>query len=103
MFVRRCKSIIESEPSSNEKVVRFPRKVRNHIVSISSSENGDAYVDEDLEELLEDLATEEEDKQTDNVGSSDNIQWKDFTGKSGFLVELPSNITAVMETNRVRG
>ncbi|XP_029054531.2 piggyBac transposable element-derived protein 4-like [Osmia bicornis bicornis] len=103
MFGRQHKSVDESEPSSDEEVFRFPRKVRNIIVSSSSSENEDLYESEDFEELLANLGIEEENEQIDTVGSSDNIQWKEFTGKqksfeftgkSGLLVELPSNITA---------
>ncbi|XP_048508002.1 piggyBac transposable element-derived protein 4-like [Athalia rosae] len=100
---RQHKSVDENEPSSDEEVFRFPRRVRNIVVSSSSSENEDLYDSDDFEELLANLTVEEENEQIDTAVSSDNIQWKEFTGKqksfeftgkSGLLVEQPSNITA---------
>lgn len=81
MFIGQRKSVDKIEPSSDEDVFRFPKKVKNIIVSSSSSENENLYESEDFEELLENLAIKEENEQIDTVGSSDNIQWKEFIGK----------------------
>ena len=56
----------------------------------------------ELEEILQELALEEEEELTNTIGSLDNIQWNEFTNKqksftftekSGLLMELPSDIT----------
>ncbi|KOX80110.1 hypothetical protein WN51_09014 [Melipona quadrifasciata] len=97
MFVAQCKNKIESEESSDEEVV---------ISSNSDSDDEESYASEDLEEMLKELAIAEEEELNNDCDSLDNIQWNEFankqqsftfTGKSGFLMELPSNIIAQIE------
>ncbi|KAI4476608.1 hypothetical protein M0802_014850 [Mischocyttarus mexicanus] len=101
MFIRQRKSTIESE-SSDESVVSFRRKVRNRILSSSGSDTDESYASEDIEELLEELALDEEEKLNTADNSLENIQWNEFvsrqqsfpfTGKSGLLLDLPSDIS----------
>ncbi|KAK1117351.1 hypothetical protein K0M31_016723 [Melipona bicolor] len=101
MFVAQCKNIIESEESSNEEVVSFTKRIINRISSNSDSDDEESHASEDLEEMLE-LAIAEEEKLTNAGDSLDNIQWNEFankqqsftfTGKSGLLMDLPSNIS----------
>ncbi|KOX79355.1 hypothetical protein WN51_09193 [Melipona quadrifasciata] len=102
MFVAQCKNKIESEESSDEEVVSFTRRIINRISSNSNSDDEESYASEDLEEMLKELAIAEEEKLNNDCDSLDNIQWNEFankqqsftfTGKSGFLMELPSNIS----------
>ncbi|KOX78918.1 hypothetical protein WN51_08677 [Melipona quadrifasciata] len=62
----------------------------------------ESYASEDLEEMLEELAIAEEKELTNAGDSLDNTQWNDFankqqsftfTGKSGRLMDLLSNIS----------
>lgn len=101
MFIRQRKSTIESE-SSDENVVSFRRKVRNRILSSSGSDTDESYASEDIEQLLEELALDEEEKLNTADNSLENIQWNEFdsrqqsfpfTGKSGLLLDLPSDIS----------
>ncbi|XP_017795921.1 PREDICTED: piggyBac transposable element-derived protein 4-like [Habropoda laboriosa] len=94
MFIGRRESTIESE-SSDENVVSFRRKVRNRISSSSSSDTDESYASEDIEELLEELALDEEEKLNTADNSLENIRQQSFpfTGKSGLLLDLPSGIS----------
>ncbi|KAI4481596.1 hypothetical protein M0802_013906 [Mischocyttarus mexicanus] len=67
-----------------------------------SSDTDESYASEDIEELLEELALDEEEKLNTADNSLENIQWNDFdsrqqsfpfTGKSGLLLDLPSDIS----------
>ncbi|XP_017759221.1 PREDICTED: uncharacterized protein LOC108550097 [Eufriesea mexicana] len=74
MFIGRRESTTESE-SSDENVVSFRRKVRNRISSCSGSDTDESYASEDIEELLEELVLDEEEKLNTANDSLDNIQW----------------------------
>ncbi|KOX76492.1 Division abnormally delayed protein [Melipona quadrifasciata] len=86
--IHDCKNKIESEESSDEEVVSFTRR-RNHMQVKTLR-------------MLEELAIAEEEELNNDGDSLDNIQWNEFankqqsftfTGKSGLLMELPSNIS----------
>ncbi|KAI4476225.1 hypothetical protein M0804_013765 [Polistes exclamans] len=103
MFIGQRKNIIENEESSGKEVVSFRRKVLNRISSSSSSDTEKSYASEDLDYMLEKLAVVEEEELTSIVYSLDHIQWNKFanrqqsftfTGKSGLLMDLPSDIRA---------
>ncbi|KOX73073.1 hypothetical protein WN51_14560 [Melipona quadrifasciata] len=105
MFVAQYKNIIESEESSDEEVVSYPRRIINRISSNSDSNDEESYASEDLE-MLEELAIAEEEELTNAGDSLDNIQWNEFankqqsftfTGKSGLLIDLPSKISPVVQ------
>ncbi|KOX68951.1 hypothetical protein WN51_07136 [Melipona quadrifasciata] len=66
MFVAQCKNKIESEESSDEEVVSFTRRIINRISSNSDSDE-ESYANEDLEEMLEELAITEEEESTNAV------------------------------------
>ncbi|CAK9810760.1 PiggyBac transposable element-derived protein 4 [Anthophora quadrimaculata] len=92
--------MIESEESSDGEVVSFRRNVTNRISSSSSEES---YASEDLDDMLEELAINEEEELNSTTDSLDNIQWNEFanrqhsfsfTGIGGLLMDLPSNISA---------
>ncbi|KOX79100.1 hypothetical protein WN51_09910 [Melipona quadrifasciata] len=102
IFLHNCKNIIENEESSDEDVVSFTRGIINRISSNSDSDDEESYASEDLEEMLEKLAIAKEEELTNAGNSLDNIQWNEFankqqsfifTGKSGLLMDLPSNIS----------
>ncbi|KOX68101.1 hypothetical protein WN51_07950 [Melipona quadrifasciata] len=66
-----CKNKIESEESSDEEVVSFTRRIINRISSNSDSDE-ESYANEDLEEMLEELAITEEEESTNAGDSLDN-------------------------------
>ncbi|KOX68714.1 hypothetical protein WN51_07402 [Melipona quadrifasciata] len=75
-----------------------------HTLPLKNSNDEKSYESEDLEEMLEELAIAEEEELTNDGDSLDNIQWNEFankqqsftfTGKSGLLMDLPSNISQV--------
>lgn len=76
------KSINDSEKNSNEEIVsewNFKRKMINKISSSSSSDDEKSYASEDLDEMLEEFAINEEKELTtadDSLysGIQDNIQ-----------------------------
>lgn len=101
MFIAPRKSIIDSEESSDEEIVSFRRKIINRISSSSGSDIEESYASEDLDDILEELAIDEEELTTAD-DSLDNIQWNEFAnrqqsfpfiGKSGLLLDLPSDIS----------
>ncbi|KAI4473753.1 hypothetical protein M0804_015201, partial [Polistes exclamans] len=103
MFIGQCKNIIENEESRGEEVVCFRRKVLNRISSSSSSDNEESYASKNLDHMLEILAVDEEEKLNSIAYSLDHIQWNEFanrqqsftfTGNSGLLMDLPSDIRA---------
>lgn len=74
MFIGRRKNIIESEESSDE-VVSFRRKVINRISLSSNSDTEELYASENLDDMLEELAIDEEEELNSVDDSLDNIQW----------------------------
>lgn len=81
MFIGRRKSIIESEESSDDEVVSFRRKVINRILSSSDSDIEEPYASEDLNDMLEELAIDEEEELNSVDDSLDNIQWNEFANR----------------------
>lgn len=76
-------------------------------IALSSNSDTDtcegSYAGEDLDDLLEELALDEKEELNPVTDSSDHIQWNEFdgrqqsftfTGKSGLLMDLPSDIRA---------
>lgn len=103
MFIGRRKSTIESEESSENEVISFRRKVVNTISPSSDSDIVDAYASDDLEDMLEEAAINEEEELNAVDNSLDSILWEEFagrqqsflfTGKNGLPVDLPSDISA---------
>nr|XP_012151017.1 PREDICTED: piggyBac transposable element-derived protein 4-like [Megachile rotundata] len=103
MFIRPGKNIIGSEESSDDEIVNCRRKVINRISSSSNSDTEESYASEDLDDMLEELALDEEEELNSVDDPLDNIQWNEFanrqqtftfTGKSGLLMDLPSDISA---------
>ena len=103
MFIGRRKRIIESEKSSDDEVVSVRRKVINRISSSPDSDTEEFYASEDLDNMLEELAINEEEELNSVDYSLDNIQWNEFanrqqsfpfTGKGGLLIDLPTDIRA---------
>ena len=75
----------------------------NRISSSPDSDTEESYASEDLDDMLEELAIDEEEELNSVDDSLDNIQWNEFanrqqsfpfTGKGGLLVDLPSDISA---------
>lgn len=96
--------MIESEENIDAEVMSFRGKVTNRISSNSNSDTEESYASEDLDDMLEELAINEEEELNSTTDDSlDNIQWYEFanrqhsfsfTGISGLLMDLPSNISA---------
>lgn len=77
-------------------------QIRNKISSNSSLDDEESYASENLDEILKELAIDEKEKLTTDDDSLDNTQWNKFvnkqqsypfTGKSGLLLDLPSDIS----------
>ncbi|CAD1470758.1 unnamed protein product, partial [Heterotrigona itama] len=84
MFIERRKSITESEESSDDEVVNFRRKVINRISSNSDSDI-EPYASEDLDDMLEELAIDEEEEQNSVDDSfTISIGTNSLTGNSHF-------------------
>ena len=103
MFSRQRGNISEREESSDNKIVNFRKKVINRISSSSVSDIEEAYTSEDLEDMLEEFFTDEEEEMDTIDDSLNNIQWNEFanrqqtfsfTGKSELLMDLPFDISA---------
>lgn len=85
-----------------------PYSDEENIILCSGSDDNESYASGDLEEILEELAIDEEEELTtdnsclDNLRNTNDIQWNEyankqqtfpFTGKGGLLMDLPSDIT----------
>ena len=103
MFSKQRENTFESEKSSDDEIANFRRKVINRISSSSDSDIEEAFAGEDIKDMLEELAIDEEEKFNSIDNSLNNIQWNEFanrqqtfpfTGKSGHLMDLPFDISA---------
>ena len=81
MFIRRRENIIKSEESNDDEVVSFRRKVMNRISSSSDSDIQEPYASEDLDDMLEELAIDEEEEMNSVDDSLNNIQWNEFANR----------------------
>ncbi|XP_033176276.1 uncharacterized protein LOC112212744 [Bombus impatiens] len=75
MFSKQRENIFERKESSDDEVLNFRKKVINRISSSSDSDIEEACASEGLKDMLEELTFP-------------------FTGKSGLLMDLPSDISA---------
>ncbi|XP_031848014.1 uncharacterized protein LOC116433734 [Nomia melanderi] len=84
MFTGRRKSAIESEKSSDGEVVSFRRRVINKVSSGSDLDMEEPYASEDLDDMLEELALDEEEELNSVDNSLDNVLWKEFANRSTY-------------------